>query len=720
MERKPGDRLGPYELVSPIGKGGMGEVWKGRDTRLNRDVAIKFCSNQFSDRFLREARAVAALNHPNICTLHDIGPDYLVMEYIEGAPPRGPLAQAEAVRLALGIAAALEAAHARGITHRDLKPANVLVTESGVKLLDFGLALVNDSSGVGIADAPTALSVAGAVMGTVAYMSPEQAQGKTADARSDIFSFGVVLYELLSGRRAFAGNSAIDTMAAIVRDEPATLDAPAKLSEIVTRCLRKSPASRFQTMSEARTALEQVSAAPVNTAHSIAVLPFANMSRDADDEYFSDGLAEEIINSLTQIQGLKVIARTSAFAFKGRNEDVRRIAGTLGVTNILEGSVRRAGNRLRITAQLIHAADGTHLWSQRYDREMTDIFAVQDEIAVSISRALELKLAAKPRGAMRHQPNLPAYEAYLKGRHEISRGSPDSQTLAQEYFRQAAALDPAWAEPHAQIGYAHFSAGLFGLRPVLEMAPLARAAVRKALDLSPSDPMGHALLGTLAALVDYDWKEAEEQFRLAKATEPVPPHVGRMYAAYYLNSLGRYEEAFQELDKLIAHDPLDHVLRRSRASLYLFSGMWERLIAESKEAEALGDRTGAPHMYMAYALFSLGNVAEALQHAEEAYRIDPWFDANAAALAGILAQIGDQGGAAGLLQKCANSPLAMFYYHLLSSETEAAIDCFEKMIEQRYPLAPLFASSTVVFKAFGESPRWAKLAKRMNLPERAS
>jgi len=207
MERQPGDKLGPYEIVSAIGKGGMGEVWKARDTRLNRDVAIKFCANQFSDRFLREARAIGALNHPNICTLFDIGPDYLVMEHIEGAPPLGPLAPAEAVRLALGIAAALEAAHAKGITHRDLKPANVLVTQSGVKLLDFGLALVNDNAAVAIGDAPTALSAAGAVMGTVAYMSPEQAQGKPADARSDIFCFGLVLYELLSGRQAFAGNS---------------------------------------------------------------------------------------------------------------------------------------------------------------------------------------------------------------------------------------------------------------------------------------------------------------------------------------------------------------------------------------------------------------------------------------------------------------------------------------------------------------------------------
>ncbi len=240
-----GDKLGPYEILSPIGKGGMGEVWKARDSRLDRVVAIKFCEQEFSGRFLREARAIASLNHPNICTLHDIGPDYLVMEFIEGAPPGGPLAAPEAVRLAIGIAAALEAAHDKGITHRDLKPANILVTQSGIKLLDFGLALVNDNpdsnSNDDVTRAPAHATLAGTVLGTAGYMSPEQAQGIPADARSDIFSFGLVFYEMLSGCRAFTGNSAIQTMAAILRDDPPPLDAPPALSEIVARCLRKTP-----------------------------------------------------------------------------------------------------------------------------------------------------------------------------------------------------------------------------------------------------------------------------------------------------------------------------------------------------------------------------------------------------------------------------------------------------------------------------------------------
>jgi serine/threonine protein kinase len=359
MSLNPGTQLGPYEILELLGAGGMGEVWKARDIRLGRMVAIKRMKVQHSARFEQEARAIAALNHPHICTLHDIGADYLVMEYVQGQTLAGPLTLELTSRIALQIADALEAAHKHGILHRDLKPANVMVTETGAKLLDFGLAkLTTNSDG----DADAKPTMESAISGTAAYMSPEQALGKALDARSDIFSFGAVLYELLSGRRAFDGGSVLETLNAVVQKEPASFDSP--LFSIVKRCVSKSPSTRFQNMAELKHALKTAldpASKPSNPLPSIAVLPFANMSRDADDEYFSDGLAEEIINALAKITGLKVIARTSAFACKGQNIDIRKIAEVLGVSTVLEGSVRKAGSRLRVTAQLIAAADGTHL-----------------------------------------------------------------------------------------------------------------------------------------------------------------------------------------------------------------------------------------------------------------------------------------------------------------------------------------------------------------------
>jgi eukaryotic-like serine/threonine-protein kinase len=710
MERQPGDKFGPYELVSAIGKGGMGEVWKARDSRLHRDVAIKFCSNQFSDRFQREAHAIAALNHPNICTLHDIGPDYLVMEYIEGKPPRGPLAPAEAVRLALGIAAGLEAAHEKGITHRDLKPANILVTQSGLKLLDFGLALVEDRSGVDIADAPTALSVAGAVMGTVAYMSPEQAQGRHADARSDIFSFGLVLYEMLSGRQAFAG---------IIREEPPPLDAPPKLAEIVTRCLRKAPAARFQTMSEVRAALEQIGAVRIDNTPSIAVLPFADMSAGKDHEYFSDGLAEEIINALVKIPGLKVIARTSAFAFKGQNTDIRKIAETLGVANILEGSVRRSGNRIRVTAQLITAADGSHLWSERYDRELAEVFAVQDEISAAIAGALHARLSPQPAAKPRYTPKLPAYEALLKARFYHWKLTPQSMAQAKTLYEESIALDPQYALAHAAYADHFYGRAVNGMMPAHEAMPVVRAMAQKALELDPSLPEAHATLGMVAAAYDYNWKEAERRFTVATAGDAVSPWVRAVYGAMCLAS-GRRREAVEQLERAVQGDPLHLAIRSVMIMCLGAAGRYPEAEAHFRLAVDLDANFamayhGLASIYVVRRMFS-----EALPFAEKAYSLAPWRTLVTGACAGLLIRLGEQGRGNELVEKLGSgeaygAPLGLAICDIYAGQLDLAAVWVEKAIEQRDP-GVAASMQSAIGEPLRASPRWPKLAALMNLP----
>jgi eukaryotic-like serine/threonine-protein kinase len=698
----------------------MGEVWKARDTRLGRIVAIKKVKEQHSERFKQEARTIAALNHPYICQLHDIGPDYLVLEYVEGKPLSSPLPEREAVRLAIQIATGLEAAHKKGIIHRDLKPANIMVTDEGsVKLLDFGLAKLYEqnasSSQLPTADFPA--TQAGAVIGTVAYMSPEQAQGQPADARSDIFSFGLVLYEMLSGRRAFAGDSNYALMNAIVKEEPHPLQTSPSLEKIVRRCLTKRPAERFQSVTEMRNALDQAGAKPAEQEQpSIAVLPFVNMSGDKEQEYFSDGLAEEIINALTQIPGLLVIARTSAFAFKGKQEDVRRIAEILGVTSILEGSVRKAGNRIRVTAQLIDASKGTHLWSQRYDRDLTDIFAIQDEIAGAIAGALQVKLSAEPAVRRRHEPNPAAYEAYLKARYHWGKLRAESMARCKAYFEQAIALDPEFAL--AYCGYADYFLFIsnFSL-PAHDGMPRVREEAQKALEIDPSLPEAHAMLGIVAALYDYDWKEAERRFQLAMANDPVPPRVRPWYGFMYLLPIGRAEEAVRQQELGIKDDPLNTIARASLAQSYLNVGRLADAQAEALKILELEEYNTNALFILAFINARQEKWTEALHFAEKASpTISPQIIGT---LAGVLKHMGEVSRAKELIQKLMpgesyGAPMSLFFVHFLCEEMDKAADWLEKAIEQRLPLAAIYAP---IF--FRSTSRWPTLARLMNLPEEA-
>jgi TolB-like protein/Tfp pilus assembly protein PilF/predicted Ser/Thr protein kinase len=720
MTLSPGSRLGPYEILSSIGSGGMGEVWKARDPRLGRIVAIKKVKGEHSERFKQEARSVAALNHPNICQIFDIGDDYLVLEYVEGKPLSSPLPEQEAVRLAIQIATALEEAHQHGIIHRDLKPSNIMVTDKGaVKLLDFGLAKLYEQD-QSISNLPTEdfpATQAGAILGTVAYMSPEQAQGQPADARSDIFSFGLVLYEMLSGRRAFSGESNFTLMEAIIRKEPAPLKVSPTLEKSVRRCLQKNPSARYQTMAELKSALEKavkekVTANSEEPLPSIAVLPFVNMSGDKEQEYFSDGLAEEIINALTKIQGLKVTARTSAFAFKGKQEDIRKIAELLGVTNVLEGSVRKAGNRIRVTAQLIAASDGNHLWSERYDRDLTDVFAIQDEIAAAIVSTLRIRLSRKPVIQHSHQANQTAYEAYLKARYFWGKADPQSLERCKSFFEEAIALDPNFAQAHC--GYADyylFQAALF--KPTKEVGPIIRDAAIKALDIDPSIREANAMLGIVACILDLDWQEADRCFRLALAGDPVPPQIHQWHGWFYLLGIGRIQEAVEQQEKGLKEDPLNIVARWCLAYSLLLEGRLEDAEREARKVLDLDKNNGTALTVLALINIQQEQWADALTFAERASETVP---SSTGIWAGILKKVGQVNQAADLLQKLQpdetyGARLGLFYYHFIASEIEGAIKWMREAIEYRdstYIVAPMH---------FRFTTRWPEVAKLLKIQE---
>src|SRR5262245_7329113 len=406
----PGDRLGHYTIVSHLGSGGMGAVYRATDTSLDRDVALKILPIDVAadperlERFRREARAIAALNHPSILTIYSVEQDgnvhFLTMELVSGKPLDRLIGEhllpiERVAEISQALADALTAAHEKGIVHRDLKPANVVLTESGrVKVLDFGLAKVQQAGLPSTGDSATNLATSvGAVLGTPAYMSPEQVTGVPVDHRTDIFSLGILLYELATGVRPFHGRSSAELASSILRDEPRPASeirpaVPAHLTSVISRCLEKNASTRYPTMGDVSKALKSgkdAGVAPKDAGPSVAVLPFQNLSADPENEFFSDGLAEEILNALSQVAGLRVAARTASFTFKGRTTDLTEIGSRLHVSTVLDGSVRRAGNRVRVTVQLVDVANGFQLWSERYDREMADIFDVQDEISRAIA-----------------------------------------------------------------------------------------------------------------------------------------------------------------------------------------------------------------------------------------------------------------------------------------------------------------------------------------------
>jgi serine/threonine-protein kinase len=611
MPLAAGSRLGPYTIIEPVGAGGMGDVYRARDARLGRDVAIKVVSEAARgdadrrQRFEQEARAVAALSHPNVLAIFDVGAGelpFLVTELLEGETlrailDRGPLTPPRAIEFAMQLVAGLSAAHARGIVHRDLKPDNIFITSDGrLKLLDFGLAKHVSSDAADPAAMTRPQTLEGTVLGTLGYMAPEQVRGFDSDQRADIFAFGAILYEMLTGQRAFHGRSPADTISAILTEPPALLSFPAgtpvSLTAVVRRCLEKDAGLRFQTTRELGTAIESTSDVrtvtgrrpTAGTSTSIAVLPFVNLSADADNEYFSDGLAEELITALTRLSGLQVASRTSSFRFRARDLDVRQIGRELGVATILEGSVRRSGTRLRITAQLTNAVDGYHLWSERYDREMTSVFDIQDEIVAAIVGALAPTLVPEAKHAVRRPTeNLEAYELYLKGRYFWNQRSPAVVGTAIRYFEEAIALDDRYALAYAGLADCYSILRVYGWTPPEHSQPRASDAVSKAVALAPDLAETHFSKALYTFHFERRWRSARQSFLEAIAGSPRTA-MFEAYFALFLATEYDYDEARRRLSRALELDPHSPVV-------YFLAAAASCLMADFDQALRFADRS---------------------------------------------------------------------------------------------------------------------------------
>jgi serine/threonine-protein kinase len=643
--------LGRYTFERLLGRGGMATVYLANDLKHRRPVAVKVLHADIAtaagvERFQLEIHTAAGLTHPHLLPVFDSGEAagrlFYVMPYMDGGSLRDRLERErqlpveDAVRIGCDIAEALAYAHGRGVIHRDIKPGNVM--------LSGGRAIVAD---LGIARAVTAvqtdrLTPTGVTVGTPAYMSPEQALGEgQIDGRSDIYSLGCVIYEMLCGSVPFGGQPPQALMARRSAEVAPPVrsvrpSVPDGLERVVLKALSRTPVDRFASASEFAEAL-RARALPCCediSEESVAVLPFANLGADPDAEYFSDGIAEEIIDTLARLPGLKVAARTSSFAFRGSGVDLGEVGAKLRVATVLEGSVRRAGSRLRVTAQLIKVADGFHLWSERYDREMTDVFAIQDEIAKAIAERLQVTFAGSEGGVLvtPATQNLDAYHLYLKGRYYwAQRGLGLASAL--ECFTQALALDPSYASAYAGLADAWTLLGIHGIAPAAAVLPAARAAIHSALELAPDLAEAHCASGTLHLACEWNWSEAYSH--LCRAIELNPRYVAARYwlALYLVLVEHRFDEALAHARRAVELDPLAGIPLAQLGMVLIAAQRHDEAIEVLRRACGLSPATYVPRLYLGVTYNHLDRTGEAMPVLEAACALSARAPVTLAALA---------------------------------------------------------------------------------------
>jgi len=806
-----GKIISHYRILEKLGGGGMGVVYKAEDSTLGRQVAVKFLPEEWSkdrqalERFKREARAAAALNHPNICTIHEIGEHegqpFLVMELLEGETLKQrvsakPLKVNEIVDLAIPLALALEAAHAKGIVHRDIKPANIFLTQEGqAKILDFGLAKVARAGGPSsVTDVSTeSLTAPGVVAGTVQYMSPEQALGEPVDARTDLFSFGSVLFEMATGRVPFPGSTLGETIAHILHSQPEAMgrfnsEVPAELERITLKCLEKKPEERYQSAKELRVDLQRLkrdtesgrvgaglvpaaeagavvrtragrprgaplrkrwivaivgAAAMVVAAvliarnvgglrdrllgpvgppriESLAVLPLENLMGDPQQEYFADGMTEELTTELSKIGALKVISRTSAMQYKGAKKPLPQIARELGVQGVVEGSVMREGNTVRITVQLIDAPTDKHLWAESYQREMHGVLTLTAEVARAIAGEIKVRVTPEEqvRLARARPVNPEAYEAYLKGKFYLNKMTPEGFEKGLAYMQQAIDKDPASPLPYAGLALSY---SIIGHERDVHAFERARAAARKAEELG-GEPLAemYAALGMIELLSDWDYAAAEKDLRRAMELDPSIGQAHRNYS-WYLFLIGRRDEALAEMRRAQEVEPLTPLFFADRGWQYWWAGQNDKAIEEARKSLELDPNFNEGLYVLGVMYAEKGMYAEAIAAHQKMGAVDPdwrW------GLARTYAQAGRKDEARRVLAKFLGEKpkptgawagwfLAEIYAAL--GEKDEAFRWLEAAYKERHSFLPWLADNPA-YAPLRSDPRFQDLVRRMNLP----
>ena len=807
-----GETISHYKIVEKLGEGGMGEVYKAEDTRLKRILALKFLPARLTDdpeariRFVQEAQAASALDHSNICTIYDIketdaGQTYIVMACYEGGGlddllKRGPLPFDKALETAIQVAGGLSRAHEEGIVHRDIKPANIIFTERGeAKIVDFGIAKLAGG---------TKLTRTGSTLGTFAYMSPEQARGDEVDHRSDIWSLGVVLFEMVTGKLPFEAEYQAALLYSIINDEPKPAgevleDIPAELEAAIVRALEKNPEKRYQSAEEMLCDLKVVKktitketaavtagngrkkrlnkavlfasiaavlvvifslfilflwprgelepsetdeAEPAETTQlpiseeeaetveierqrpSIAVLAFENMSPDPDQDFFCDGISEEIINRLANVEGLKVIARSSSFQFKGERIDVSEIGRQLNVSTVLEGSVRKSGNSLRIVAQLIDVSDNSHMWSDSFDRELKDIFSVQDEISLAIVDVLKVKLLGAERARLlkRSTDDVEAHNLYLRGLHYWNQRTGQGLLTAIDYFQRAIDRDPNYALAYVGLADCYNLLDIYHDSPAYETSSKAKAAAIRALEIDGTLAEAHTSLAYAISRFDWDLAAAESEFKSALELNPNYA-TGHFWYGEILTIVGRNDESIAAMKRALELDPISQIINTMLGWAYWNAGHDNLAISHLQKTIELNPDFSAAYHILGYIYYQLGQYEKAIQPIEKAVELSARNGRLLSALAAAYAKAGRYEDAIVILEELEArserqyvSPFFFAQIYEALGETDTAFELLEKAYEERHEFM-IFLKTRDFFDELRSDPRYDELLKRIGLEQ---